>query len=461
VLRSIRVRLVLWYAALIAFTFLCLSVFIYIYLKRTLSSTLDQSVTNEVKWIVARLERQVARKESNQIVREDIFEHAAFYPTKEYVEIWDSTGNIFYRSPNLADDTLANHVNTSQNRTWLLATVTDFRNHDIRIAVRTTPTAIVMVAMPTETITTPLNYIFRILAWLGPVVIVIAVGVGLYLVKKSFVKINQVIETAKRISADRMHDRIPEHNVQDEVGKLISTFNEMISRLDLSFQQMKQFSADVSHELRTSLTVLRTQLESALESNLADDEMKEIVADCLDEALRMSTIVESLLLLARADAGQEAIPKKPVDLQILVRNVFEESVFLASAKSITVTLQQFDKAIVMGDEQRLRQMILNMIDNAIKYGHEHGRIQVGLTAQGGSAKITVFDDGIGIPENEIGRIFDRFYRVDRARSRGLGGSGLGLSISRWIAEAHGGQITVTSELNKGSVFTVLLPLSGV
>ncbi|MBI4549000.1 MAG: ATP-binding protein, partial [Ignavibacteriae bacterium] len=271
--------------------------------------------------------------------------------------------------------------------------------------------------------------------------------------------INQVIETAKSITADRLHDRILEHHAKDEIGKIISTFNEMISRLDISFQQMKQFSADASHELRTPLTVMRSQLETAMNSRTSVAEMKKIVANCLDETIRMTGIIENLLLLAKGDAGQITMKQEVVDLSSLVRQTYDESVILASQKEISVTLEEITSISILGDAERLRQMLLNLIDNSIKYTPECGRIHLSLSTDDGNAKIVVADTGIGIPENEIPRIFNRFYRVDRARSREMGGTGLGLSIAQWIVHAHGGNIRVESKLNEGSEFSVLLPLN--
>lgn len=456
-LRSIRFRLTLWYTAIVLSTFIFAAWGVIGYVTSTLSNGLDQSITSETRWSAARYEKFLRGRENVGEVREQIFDHVAYYPIKEFVEIWDSTGAIFYQTPNLEGDTLRNYVLASLEQSGPLRTITDFRGFEIRMSEQKMLGGVVLIAMPMENITLPLDHLFRILLWLGPLVVLISVVGGMTLAKKSFSKVNQLIETAKRITADRLNDRIPEHDVPDEIGRLTSTFNQMIARLDQSFQRVRQFTSDASHELRTPLSVMRSQLESALDSRVNAGDLRKIAAHCLDQTMHMSTIVENLLLLTKADEGKEMLRRETVDLSLLVRQTYEESIILASPKKIAVTLEHLDKIKIIGDEQRLRQLLLNLIDNAIKHSHEHGHITMGLRASESSAQISIEDDGLGIPEEDLPKIFDRFYRADRSRTRISGGAGLGLAISKWIVEAHGGQIFVQSELNKGSVFTILLP----
>jgi two-component system OmpR family sensor kinase len=458
VFRSIRARLVLWYTGILVVTFLIIAVVVEQNLSLTLSDALDQSLNSELNWIVERLDKLMAKTTTADQTRSDIFDHAAYYYIKEYIEIVDSSGKNFYRSPNLEKDTLRNLITPYGSRENALISVSDFRGYGMRMGVRWTRFGSVYLGMPQTIVTLPVNHILEIFAWIGPIVVFISIGGGIYLANKSLVKVNRVIEAVRLLTVDKLDDRLPEQEVHDEIGRLISTFNDMMARLDFSFKQMKQFSADASHELRTPLAVLRAQLEQALSDKAPLSEVREIVASCLDETMRMSTLVEHLLLLAKADAHQEVIHKEPVQLGELLKGLFDESVMLASPRTLNVVLRHVEDIVIIGDEQRLRHMMLNLIDNAIKYNHVRGEIALSLEREDDMAKIIVTDTGIGIPERELPRIFDRFYRVDKARSKSSGGVGLGLSIVKWTVEEHGGRITVASELGKGTTFTIYLPI---
>jgi heavy metal sensor kinase len=458
VFRSIRARLVLWYTGIVVVTFIIIAVVVEQNLRLTLSDALDQSLNSELNWMVERLDKLMAQEVSTDQTKNDIFDHAAYYYIKEYIEIFDSTGRSFYRSPNLEKDTLRALVPPPAYGENTLVLISNFRGYGMRMGARRTSFGSVFLGMPQTIVTLPVNHILEIFAWIGPIVVFISIGGGIYLANKSLEKVNHVIEAAKLITVDKLEDRLPEQEVQDEIGRLISTFNDMIARLDFSFKQMKQFSADASHELRTPLAVLRAQLEQALSDKAPLSEVREVVASCLDETMRMSMLVNHLLLLAKADAHQEVIQKQPVQLGELLKELYDESIMLAAPRTLNVVLRHMEDIVVMGDEQRLRHMLLNLIDNAIKYNHVRGEIALGLERENNMAKITVSDTGIGIPERELPRIFDRFYRVDKARSKSSGGVGLGLSIVKWTVEEHGGRITVASELGKGTTFTIYLPI---
>ncbi|MFQ6041967.1 MAG: sensor histidine kinase, partial [Candidatus Poribacteria bacterium] len=215
--------------------------------------------------------------------------------------------------------------------------------------------------------------------------------------------------------------------------------------------------ADASHELRTPLTVMRGQTEVTLRRKRPDEEYRQVLESNLEEMEWMSRIVENLLTLSRADAGEIQLEVRPVQLEQLLSDAYEECKALALSKNIEVFLDKAEEVAVPGDELKLRQLLLNLIDNAVKYTPEGGRVRLSLKKDGKFARLQVTDTGIGISQEDLPRIFDRFFRVDKARSREMGGSGLGLSIVQWIINAHQGRIEVDSKLGEGSCFTVWLP----
>jgi heavy metal sensor kinase len=456
--RTIRFKLAIWYMTGVALTFLAAGAVIYQYVRTTLTAAQVQSLRNELGWFMARCEEGLAHAETKSYILDDLQEHVRYFPGREFVEIWDREGRLWFRSRGLGPDTLRQSLGPRSGSGEVIEAVSSIRGLPIRLISRTSPSGFYLLAVPAETVASPLRELVTVLLWLGPVVLIIGAIGGVSFATFSFRKINQIVEAAKRITADRLQERIPPHPADDEIGRIVSTFNEMISRLDVSFQRIREFSADASHELRTPLSVMRTQLESALSGKATLAEMRQNIAGCLDATLRMASTIDNLLVLARADAGQEGLVRERVDMRELVKETHAESILLASQKSITVTLGALDPVAVSGDAARLRQMILCLIDNAIKYNVAGGKIRMELVRAGETAELRVTDSGIGIPESEIPRIFDRFYRVDKTRSRELGGAGLGLSIVRWIVAAHGGSVMVKSTIGEGTMFAVTLPV---
>lgn len=267
-----------------------------------------------------------------------------------------------------------------------------------------------------------------------------------------------VTRTAQRITAENLDQHIPPRQVNDELGRLISTFNSMILRLRYSFDQIKQFSIDASHELRTPLTIMRGEAELALRSSKEPEEYRRVLVSNLEENLRLAAIIDNLSTLSMLDLGKHEVLFEEVNVKQMIEDLFEDCKIIAEKKQIDVELQKHDEATIMGDSIRLRQLFLKLIENAIKFTPEKGKVSLAVESHDGVAKIKVQDTGIGIPEGEQTKIFDRFYRVDKARSRELGGSGLGLSIAKWVVELHHGKIEVESEVNHGTTFTVFLPL---
>ena len=242
----------------------------------------------------------------------------------------------------------------------------------------------------------------------------------------------------------------------DELGRLTETINEMIGRLEKAFERQRQFTADASHELRTPLSVIEAEATLALRRERSPDEYQKSLESINEEVAYMSSILEKLLMLARADAGKEHVTFNDVDLKGLVTALAPDIEMLTREKGLQFELSVAGEAVVKGDEIKLKQLLLNLLDNAIKYTAE-GKISLSLSQINKNAVITVSDTGIGIPAEHQARIFERFYRVDKARSRSEHGTGLGLAIVKYIIETHGGKIEVSSQPGKGSSFTVTLP----
>jgi len=282
------------------------------------------------------------------------------------------------------------------------------------------------------------------------------------LAERTIAPIIEVTEAAQGITADNLSRRLPLGNYQDELSQMVVCLNQMLDRLDKSFRRVRQFSGDASHELRTPLTILRGETEVTLRWAKTPEEFRDMLHSNMEEIDRMERIIESLLTLAKSEVGELTLEMKELSLSDLVQELYLQSRILCETKQIEVELllEVEEEIRLRGDELRLHQMFLNLISNAIKYTPEGGRLEIGLKMVDGFAVIGINDSGIGIPEEHLAHIFDRFYRVDKARNRMDGGTGLGLAIVKWIVEAHGGSIQVSSEVGKGSSFSVRLPLKG-
>lgn len=269
-----------------------------------------------------------------------------------------------------------------------------------------------------------------------------------------FRPLEEMARLARQISrADDLSRRLPDTGRDDEIGQLTLALNQTLARLEELFRAQQRFLADVSHELRTPLTTIRGNVDLMRRMGGADDvSLNDIEA----ELERMTRLVNDLLLLARADVGSLPIAQEVVALDTVLLEVYRQVKTLETG--VEVRLEEVDQVQLLGDADRLKQLILNLVDNAVKYTPAGGEVYVSLTKNGGFAQLTVRDTGIGIPEEDIPFIFDRFYRVDKARTRAHGGSGLGLSIARWIVEVHDGDIEVTSQVGEGTTFIVRLPL---
>jgi heavy metal sensor kinase len=295
---------------------------------------------------------------------------------------------------------------------------------------------------------------------LGLAVLILGAVIGsLLLVKRALQPVDQIIASAERITSRNLSDRLPVPDTRDELERLSLTLNQMIRRLDESFQHTQRFLADASHELRTPLTVIKTELEGVIDRQDGKQGARELAGNVLEEIERLRKIVEGLLALSRLDAGEALEKPVPFDLGELAATTTEQMCLLAEDKKISIECHVPEKVVVEGDRARLKQVAVNLLDNAIKYTPPGGQVHLRVSAADHKAFLEVSDNGIGIPAEAQPHVFERFYRVDKARSRDLGGAGLGLSIVKSICLAHGGRVQLESQEGHGSRFVVELPLA--
>jgi signal transduction histidine kinase len=317
-------------------------------------------------------------------------------------------------------------------------------------------------AVATRASTIPREYLLDALV-IVPLIIG-AAGVGAFMILgRTQRQLNEITTEVAAITDGRsLHRRLALSDESTDFADLVTTLNAMISRLETSFAGLRRFTADASHELKTPLAVLRADVERAMMESSHPTERLIALEESLQEVRRMTDLVESLLTLARADEGRFDLHREPVELAPLVQEVYETALILGEAQGITVNLPFTADVVVMGDRTRLRQLFLNLVTNAIKYTPAGGKVELGVGRHPENVTFAVRDTGIGISAADFPHIFERFWRADRVRSRmsERGGFGLGLAISQWIAQAHGGTLTASSRLGRGSLFTVTLPLAG-
>jgi heavy metal sensor kinase len=464
-LRSIHARLTLWYTSLLTVTLLILGGTAYGLLVYSLARDLDRALQGVALTMAA----QPSRGGSPQIPAEveAIFRRFfGFSPWDRYVERRQPWGDrdpqeVSPRSGRLPLS--PNAVQRAGEGLQTYETVGGLGPYPVRVLTQPVreagrTTSLIQVGMSLESVAVTRQRFLLVMATVLPLALLCAGGGGWLLARRALRPVDRMTEAARRISAEHLDERLETTGSDDELDRLAATLNEMLGRLDAAFRQVRQFSADASHELQTPLTILRGELEVALRAPRSPDEYQRVLASALEESDRIARLVEGLLLLSRADAGVLRMDRQLVDLGKLVAEVSESVQVLAEAHGVAIECKPVVPITVQGDRAHLRRLLLNLIDNGIKYTPAGGRVTLTLQADGEWSSLRVADTGIGITREELEQIFQRFYRAPAAVDRGNEGSGLGLCIARSIAEAHGGRIQVESMPRQGSVFTVLLPL---
>ena len=463
-IRSIRARLTFWYSSLLTLTFLLLGGAGYGLLSYNLAQDMDTALSGVSK-VLADQARRGGAASFPPDIDEAFRRFFGFSPWQRYFDMIVPPGRQELRPPPHAGK-LPLSPKARENALRGLPTfetVEGLAPYPVRLVTMPVIEAgrvvnLIQVGMSLEMSDTTLRRFLLTMAALFPISLLLAGGGGWILARRALRPVDRIAETARRISAEHLAARLEDTGAKDELSRLVQTLNEMLERLDASFHQIRQFSADASHELQTPLTILKGEIEVALRTPRTPNEYQGILTSALEEINRLTRLVEGLLLLARADAGVLRMDHKPVDLVQLIEEAYGQAKILADNRQITLLLKEMEPLTVSGDYDRLRRVLLNLVDNGIKYTPAGGRVMLSLRGEGQWASLRIADSGIGLSPEEQKNIFERFYRSAEARSRAEGGAGLGLCIARSIVEAHGGKIQVESAPGQGSTFTVLLPL---
>lgn len=459
-----RVKLTLYYLALLTAVLVFFSVAIYTYLARSLVTIIDDSLASTSRNIERRM-RQAEGNEENY----DPEHNEQMLVAPQVVQIISDDGTI--TDEPIPDKTHQLPVNVAELRqittdTVHFSTAKLSTGEQIRIALQRTrdhegQIFFIRIGQSLSPLQKAQRQLIILLAIAGPAALLLGSYGGLLLANQALHPVDRLTRAAEEIEAGDLSKRVQVPAKMDELGRLAVTFNRMIARLQAAFERQRQFTADASHELRTPLAVMRGDIEIALRRERKPEEYRSVLTSNLEEIIRLSRLVEDLLMLARADAGQTLLQCEPMDLAELCAQVTEYLAPLAEVneQQLLYTPPEQTPLEVNGDAQRLKQMLLNLLDNALKYTPKRGTVQLRLTRNEHEATLSISDTGRGIPAEDLPHIFERFFRHSRSTSdKTVPGLGLGLSIVKWIVDSHGGRILAESQVNKGTTFTVKLPL---
>jgi len=459
--RNVRSRLTLWYVLVLAGLLALYAGVASLFLFLSLREDFDQNLLEDLETV----EGMLGKEPNGGVSLHSSHPDAAEPRIGHFIEVWSPDGSLLYRSAALQDQTLGDPPGPDEglhdptpstarlpNSTRVRLASSVYHIEDQRVVLR--------VAYSEEGLWRELGEFGEVLLLGFPIAVLLA-GVGGYaLARKALAPIDSMSTQAKKISAERLGDRLTIENSQDELGKLATVFNNMLGRLQAAFDQLRRFTSDASHELRTPLTAIRSVGEVALQDQRSPAEYRDVIGSMLEEVDRLTRLVESLLALSRADAGHVQFQREDISLVRLAKEARSVVEVLAEEKQQHIDIEGDANLVVSVDRLILRQALVNLLDNAIKYSPAGSRILVRAQSGGDKqASLEVIDQGPGIPSEHQPHVFDRFFRVDKARTRQWGGAGLGLSITRWAVEAHGGDITLRSEEGQGSTFRVSLPLA--
>ncbi len=457
---QLRVRLTLWYMGVLAGLLILAWGGTFAVLFWQLRSQLDHFAVQEIEtvegllYFTAQGELQMHEEYHNHPESKDVIDR--------FVEVLAPAGSILYRNGRLGNRTLGaaplagEGVGGYSVRSERLADGTRVRLVSRLHSLEGRP-ILIRLGHTEEPLWSRLNEMLLGSMFVLPVVLALAGFAGYGLVRRALGPIEQMARRAKEITPQRLHDRLPNDDTDDELGQLARVFNETLARLEQAFEQLRRFTSDASHELRTPLAAIRSVGEVGLQKDGTRSEYRDTIGSMLEEVNRLTSLVENLLTISRADAGSLQLELVEVPVLQLAREATALFEVLVEEKALSLVLSGDESATVLGDRLFLRQAFINVLHNAVKYSPVGGQIRIRVLRSSDDVVVEIEDDGPGVPIEDRQNLFDRFYRVDKARWRESGGAGLGLAIAKWVVEAHGGIIGIDSEIKAGSLFRFHLP----
>ena len=465
---TVRGRLTLWYVSALALIVVVFGVTVYAMLSRALHRRVDHALSSTIEISITSLTHDTQEGQSPHSAAQSTA--AELSHPQQAMMIFDDNGELLATHPGEKELDIQLPERTAiPDADVYLYTISDDSNtvENHRIAVRrvTIPPAgtryIIVASQPLEPVEDELESLREVLYFSAPIVLLVAGFGGWFLARQGLAPITAMARSARQIGAGSLDQQLPVVNPRDELGQLATTFNDLLARLNASFEEQRRFMADASHELRNPLSVMSTAAGVTLKKeHRAEEEYREALQIVAEQSRRLSRIVNDMFMLARADSGQYPLRKRTVYLNDLLEEVARAGMVLAANRSATVEVANLPEAVFHGDEDLLRQMLLNLVDNAVKFTPRNGAVELSLERREHEYLLSVADTGPGIPAEARHHIFERFYRVDKARTRAEdGGAGLGLAIARWIARAHDGNIELGDSGDTGARFIVRLPFT--
>lgn len=453
---SIRLKLTAWYVAVLLASLSLFAITAFIVMKKGIEKSVDENLEGQATGVEEVIERVVQAEPAR--LADELRQHQEIREQADFLQVGDQNGRWIYRSRLMTHYEVPLPVKASGSAYDIMSV-----DLPMRVLVRAmsvgSATYRIQVAAPMDDFYDAIARFRWIVLLLCPLVLVLASGGGYWLSGRALAPVDRITRAAQDINSQNLARRLEVPQSGDELQRLSETLNGMLERLESSFNRIVQFTADASHELRTPLAVMRTTTEVSLRTSETVGDYRAAQEEILAELEKTSSLVEKLMLLARADAGVDCVQRARVNLAECLSEACEDGRVLAEARQLKFAEHiEAPRLFIAGDSQALHRLFLILIDNAVKYTPPGGSVAVMLTQKDGSAVAEIRDTGIGVSAEDLPHIFDRFYRADKARSREFGGVGLGLSIARWVAEAHRGTIEVQSTPGRGSAFYVRLPL---